>query len=465
MPIRQKNKQILLMGLVLSIFTLHIGVAFSETVDASNVMVENENIRLVYTRGEKAVLRLKITNQSSSCYDNLDVLINIDDVIKHKKTIALKDQSQTTCDFEIDTLILKSDQYTVSCTLRAKKDILLGSLEIPFCVAKPWKEDTMRVWLWPHKNFSKVVYKYDDDAIKQLEWYVDKGFNSFLPGGGVGYEPSYGGFTKEKLQLFDYALYRGWEMGFVPWGGFDEDIQGKGTKFKPLNFPKTGKLYTNPFHSDVAYSQNEANKSIMEKIQQFPSVKLCFVNSEIEDKLPALFDFDEDIAALDEIVVPHKFILPGVIYDNDEGYLKHKYKYSLTDGLTTANRRVAQVVHSYRPDIKVFTDPLRRTVLFDRYECMDIISSWTYTNPDPKYMLFIETLIAYAKHSNKDVMHTVTMLNYPGSVAPKEYGWTLIGPDRLVETNWINLSRRPDGLSLYISSMCDPFKGSVNFVL
>ncbi|HRU05452.1 MAG TPA: hypothetical protein P5137_06720, partial [Candidatus Brocadiia bacterium] len=219
------------------------------------------------------------------------------------------------------------------------------------------------------------------------------------------------------------------------------------------------KVLNDPFHPDVAKWQNDENAAILAKVRDLPGVKTCFFNSEVEDDFNQLEapNARRGLDASPAPVAPHQFILPGVIADNDAGYARRLYLFKHGDGLAAANRRAAGMAHRVRPDLVCFTDPCRLTTALDRFAGMDLVSTWTYTNPDPKLMLFIETLIAHARARNQGVMHTVTLLNYAGSMAPKEMGWTLMGPDRLIETLWINLSRRPDGLGLYLSSSCDPF--------
>jgi hypothetical protein len=43
--------------------------------------------------------------------------------------------------------------------------------------------------------------------------------------------------------------------------------------------------------------------------------------------------------------IAHEFIMLGVIPDDDEGYVKMKYRFQWGDGLVIANRRAAEMVH------------------------------------------------------------------------------------------------------------------------
>lgn len=416
-------------------------------LSANAAQIIDKNIRHAFWRGEKAVLEYELLSSADELKD-ATLSLNINDLILMESDAAAVKK------FEIDTNKLKSGRYKVICQLK-KNDDIISAIEHFIVIARKWNPDRMRVWLWPHRKFGQNVYKLDDEAKRQLDWYADKGFNSFQPGGGVGLDLNYGGFTPDKFALYDYALSKGWEMGVGISDGFNLDINEPAALFKPVR-PYFGRtVMTNPYHSAVAAKQNQINENIMQVIQHFPGIKVCFWESEIEDNLISELPYSRQ--NYDVNTSAHKFIAPGVIADNDEGYVKRLFQYKWGDGLSAANERASAMVHKYRPDIFAFSDPLRRTSVYERFRGTNAISTWTYTHPDPKYMLYIETLIANGKPFNQGVMHTITLLNYPGSVAPENNGWVLMGPDRLVETSWINLSRNPDGLGYYIGSGLDPF--------
>jgi len=423
------------------------------SAQASNLELSYAGSRHAFIRNEAPTISLSVANKTPNKLDGIEIRATVDGIaMGGKEGITLAANSATQLQLELDTQKIRAGKYDLVVSLLDSKSQEIGREAFPLYLCEPPK-DKMRVWLWPHQKFGDSVHGLDATALKVLEWYADKGFNSFQPGGDVDHQADHQGLGKGKFELFDLALCRDWEMGFSAAGGFNQDVDSPGATFEPLNYAKTKKLFTNPFNPAVIRDQVASNLRIMEQITDFPAVGTCFFNSEKEDKLPPHLAPGKNSYPS----VPHRFVLPGVIPDNDAGYLAHKQRYEWADGLSVANQRAADLVHTFRPDIAVFSDPLRRTTHLDRYRGMDLVSTWTYTNPDPKLMLFIETLIANATPSRKGVMHTITMLNYPGSVAPKKYGWTLMGPDRLLETSWINLSRRPDRFSIYISSMCDPF--------
>jgi hypothetical protein len=128
----------------------------------------------------------------------------------------------------------------------------------------------------------------------------------------------------------------------------------------------------------------------MEFVRDYPQVKTAFFNTEVVDTLDTnrnqagnrlaqeLLGFDEN-----DLGQPN-FVAPGVIANDDRRYLLHKYKFKRGNGLALANQRTAEMIHRYRPDIITINDPYRYTCLLDMFPGLDVISTWTYTNPDPQ---------------------------------------------------------------------------------
>jgi hypothetical protein len=241
------------------------------------------------------------------------------------------------------------------------------------------------------------------------------------------------------------------------------DIEDESLKFKiNRKWLQDSNLIPNPFEKEVTLLQDKKNIEMMEILQQFPGVKLCYLESEFEDYLPAAVPLaDRYYKYPQPKKTPHKFLMTGVIADTDEKYVDHIYRFQWGDSIVYMNENVAKIVKQYRPDIKVFSDPLRRTLVRERMQGLDGISTWTYTNPDPKYTLYVELLNNYAEAEGKDVFHTITFYNSRGSLAPADCGDVVLGPDRLVENSWINLSRNTGSLCYYIGSASDPLSKDV----
>lgn len=412
------------------------------------VTIRYGSIRHAFLRGEEARLPFDVLTPVGGTVKGAELSLDVASLIRRKLRIEeIGPASIATRLVRIDTRLLKAGEYEIRCQLRVGARVLAAST-FPFWVAQHWNPDRMRVWLWPHTKFGIHVKKLDDIARRQFAWYADIGVNSFQP---------YGELDEGKFDVFDYGLVNGWEMGVGLSGGLRDKFEGLSpdARYKV----RRKKQLNDPVHPQVAQRQDEKNREAMEIVRQFPAVRTSFFNSEIVD---CMMGIETPMAKQLYgghlgFTVPHEFVLPGVIPDRDARYVRRLYSARWGDGLTTANARAARLAHEYDPGHTVFTDPHRRYSAYGRFPELDLISTWTYTNPDPKLMLYIETLIATAKPAGQGVMQTVTLLNYPGTIFPKDQGWTVMGPARLVETSWINLSRRPDGLAVYLSSECDPF--------
>jgi hypothetical protein len=431
----------------------------------TGILISLNNIRHAYFRGEKVPLKFKVTNHSVKSIDDVQLSIDIAGVVT--KCINIKKIEKDTwveCLFTVDSLSIKAGKYDVNCELKARNTVT-EKQKFTIWIARKWNPQRMRVWLWPHTAYAETVCKLDDTAIERLKWWQDKGWNSIN---------IWTGESDNYFDVLDYGIVNGLEMGLSAHGGFrtinadmistkkeiwenfDDNEKMKWVKGKQDEYIK------NPFCPETANEQEQKNAEMAKKFQDFPGWKLNFFNSEIEVRLKNLktTEVKQLIQANCNDSTKHELIAPGVIKDVDEKYVEGEnglYRYKWGDGLTTVNARAANTIHKYRSDVLCFTDPFRTAAIYDRFSSLDIVSTWTYTNPDPKLMLFVENLITTARPSKQKVMQTVTLLNYPGTIAPSEKGWTLMGPDRAVETNWINLSRRPDGLGIYVSSDTDPF--------
>jgi len=262
----------------------------------------------------------------------------------------------------------------------------------------------------------------------------------------------------------DQALLAGADVGIFPNGGLrdidpatidDPDAENAGVE----EWHK--KKLANPFHPEVARLQDDANRSLMELVQEYPQVRTAFFNTEVVDALACnrnkagLELMQAELGFSEEEIGDLSVVAPGVIATDDQRYRFHKFLYKRGNGLATANQRTADMIHRYRSDILTINDPYRETALLDMFPGLDVIGTWTYTNPDPKLMLYVETLRAACRPTGQVPLSTVTMLNYPGELAPTDV-WMLMGPGRVKVTTWINLSRAPRILGYYYSSACNP---------
>jgi hypothetical protein len=366
--------------------------------------------------------------------------------VKHTATVkAIPVGGERRQSFRLPTLSIKSGEYDMKLSLSDKSGILADLAEGVVIAPRP-KPDRLLIWLWGGSG---------------NQWYLDHGFGTWA---GI-YRATVGrAYGDQQRRALDTALPTGAAAGIGPNGGLRDVDPSKIDDPDATNLAvrehSKGKI-ANPFHPEVARLQNEANRRMMEFVKDYPQVKTAFFNTEVVDQLgnnrnEAGLELTKETLGFgeDELGEP-KFVAPGVIADDDRRYLFHKYKFKQGNGLALANKRAADMVHRYRPDIITINDPYRYTSVLDMFPGVDVISTWTYTKPDPKLMLYVETLRAACKPTRQIPLHTITMLNYPGAIAPTEE-WMLMGSGRVAVTSWINLSRAPKMMGYYYSSACPP---------
>ena len=330
--------------------------------------------------------------------------------------------------------------------------------------------DALRNWLW--MNGGPV------DA----EFYQEHGFD--YVGGPMLPHSLSEGMAKEFQglgRIFNEHLAQGRLLSVVPNGGLWKreftHFPAEGEDVDYVNAAREGERYYNPFSPIVAAKQDEANRMFMEAIKDYPNVTMAWTDMEIQDDITKANlnregreKMAKELGFTEEEVGEPNYVAKGVIADNDRRYRLTKYIFQGGNGVHAGLKRMVDMVKKYRPDMLTMTDPYRHVALFDVYPSVDIIHSWTYTNPDPKAMLYIEQLRAATKPRNQIPLQIVTLLNYPGMLdvpskrpdfkgkVTREEEWMGMGPDRVKETTWINLSRAPKIMGYFYGSEIDPVK-------
>ena len=413
--------------------------------------------RYAFYRGEEIPVYVNCINNMDTPFEGtVSVGLNTLPVSQtHSVAIAPKQTQQLY--FRIPTASVKVGTYKLQVAMK-KNGTTISLSEKKITLSQPPNPHRMEIWLWGGGG---------------NQWYRDHGFTTWT---GPSWKDN---FNADKARL-DEGLQAGADCGLRPNGGLRDvdpaqfsnpDARNKGI------YPVFKNPIANPFCEDVIRYQNEKNKHLMEFAQRYPQIRTAFFNTEIVDELmpninktgirmlrEKLGFSDTDIEKIKTMprwsggkLWPAQYVRPHVIADNDKSYNFHKYIYKEGNGLAAANARTAAMIKRYRQDIITINDPYRETALYDLFPGMDVISTWTYTNPDPKLMLYIETLRAACKPTGQIPMQTITLLNYAGELMPTDE-WTLMGPGRTCETTWINLSRAPKMLGYYYSSMCNPEK-------
>lgn len=431
-------------SLVLSAFVLTFASGPSRA--EAKIELSIESPRRAFYRGEEILLVVKGANRSDQAIVDAVLSVELADCVRDTATIeAIPVGQERRQSFRLSTLAVKSGKYDLRLSLSDKSGTLADLAEQVVIAPRP-KPDRLLIWLWGGSG---------------NQWYLDHGFSTWA---GVWRATESGSYDDQQRRALDTALPTGAAAGIGPNGGLrgidPSRIDDPDATNLAVREHSKGKI-ANPFHPEVARLQNEANRRMMEFAKDYPQIKTAFFNTEVVDQLgnnrnKAGLDSTKETLGFgeDELGEP-KFVAPGVIADDDRRYLLHKYQFKQGNGLALANKRAADMVHRYRPDIITINDPYRYTSVLDMFPGVDVISTWTYTNPDPKLMFYVETLRAACRPTGQFFLQTITLLNYPGAIAPTEE-WMLMGPGRVAVTSWINLSRAPKMMGYYYSSACPP---------
>ena len=378
-------------------------------------------------------------------------------------------------ELEFDTKLFRVGQYKLECALK-QQDAILAEAAFDIFIAAPIAKDRLMFWHWPSTSYYNALETSEELARRELKKLARIGFTHAQLRADWALE-----YPETAGKLIDYALTLGLELGgLVPnynKGPFSMDGLPDEAAIVNNHTP-FGKI-ANPHHPTVMKRNRRWMEAMMNVLKPYPSCSTIFMNSELEDKLAISLDPDsiklhernlgfslKKVKRLGRVFAESTdeavYVQPGVIADDDPEYLYSKYYFKHGDGWVSTNRLMADIVHEYRPDIMVIADPLRLCSLYGRFDGVDVVSSWTYTMPDPKMMLFNETLRCEAAPENKLIIQTITMYNYGGTLAPSSEGRKALsdvlctGPDRYLESAWLNLFRAPDGIGIYFSSQLEP---------
>jgi hypothetical protein len=433
-----------------------------------------ENKRRAFQRGETVTLRFNIKGKNSRYLDDCRLEFEMG---KWKTRIEIPELRffHQFLEIELDTRLFRAGSYQLGCTLKQRQDVIAESVFDIF-IAVPLSKERFVFWHWPATSYYNALETSEAVARHALDKLAALGFtHAQLRADWAIDNPEAAG------KLIDYALTLGIELGgLVPnynQGPFTMD--GLPDEAAIVTDNKALKKIANPHHPLVVKRSRRWLEAMMNVLKDYPSCSTVFMNSELEDQLtlsvdPKSVKMHEHKLGFSLKKVKHlsrvfsesadeaEYIQTGVIADDDPEYLYSKYYYRYGDGWVSTNRLMADIVHEYRPDITVISDPFRLCSLYGRFDGVDAVASWTYTMPDPKMMLFNETLRCEALPDDKKIIQIITMYNYGGTLAPVASGRKSLsdvlcsGPDRYKESAWLNLSRAPYGMGIYFSSQLEP---------
>jgi hypothetical protein len=439
-------------------------------------MIVKESRRSCFYFGENINLRLAVYNWTPINQKNCTLSFYLDRHLVESRSLPVLGTHTDSIVWQYDSSLLCLGEHTLRVALRNDDGINWKS-SFKLWVAEQPNRETMASWHWPSTVHYDALEASRKTALIELDKLRDCGFTwaNFRDEWALLH-------PDEAVFLIEEAMKRGIELGILvenAKGGIfrrgdapDADciMAQDGTIKNMLNPHKQGFKEKVVFHIQC----------LMTLFAEFPSVRTLFVNSELEDMLALSCDPETRTMherkmgfSLDELrntfrtdafaYLDAPFIRQGVVADDDKEVAYMKYYFTEGDGWSATNRLMAEVAHRYRPDMIVLTDPYRLCPIPQRFAGMDAVSSWTYTNPDPKTSLFVETLDCASRHLGNASIPSITLWNYAGSIFPsgenrKNRELTVrMGPDRWTECAWFYLSRGGMALGSYFGSPMEIF--------
>lgn len=433
--------------------------------------------RQCFYRSESPAFVFNLMNFAPNDLRNCRLTVNMGPELTRSEIIPHLGTFKTDIRIEFSAGSLKHGWYELRTELSGEEGLLACDVR-RIGIAREPVRNRVRLWHWPatvHYNALEADRKI---AVRQLERLAELGYD------WAQFRAEWAFWEPEKAaRLIEEAMMLGIELGILI-----ENSQGGMFRMTPDLPPDAELIDAGGKKTGLANAHDPRVREycrmrmdhLMRLFREFPSCTTVFMNSEVEDRLKLSFNPEtrkmheealgfplEKIRRKDCIftapLTDGDFLLPGVIRDDDPEYVYSKYYFKSGDGFVTVNTAMGDVVHRYRPDMVTISDPMRYCSVFGRFGGINAVSSWTYTNPDPKATFFIETLRREAGHDSKEFIHTVTLWNYAGSLVPSGKDrfareQTLrMEPDRFTENAWLNFSRAPLAVGTYFGSPLEFF--------
>ena len=447
-------------------------------------MIIKESRRSCFYFGEEIVVRLAMFNWTPVNQKNCTLAFWLDGARLETRELPVVGTHSDGMEWRYDSTLLRLGEHTLKVTLTNDSGIDWRSSFKLSVVERPNKEGIAN-WHWPATVHYDALEASRESALRELDRLKECGFTwaNFRDEWALLH-------PDDAVFLIEEAMKRGIELGILV-------ENAKGGIFRRLDAPESECIRTyegetrqllNP-HGKFLKKKAELHvERLMELFAEFPAVSTMFVNSELEDMLCLACDprtrkmhegrlgfslyelhgtFRTDAFAFQDA----KYVKKGVVADDDREVAYMRYYFTEGDGWSATNRLMAEVAHRYRPDMLVLSDPYRLCPIPQRFRGMDAVSSWTYTNPDPKTSLFIETLDCASRHLGNKSVPSITLWNYAGSLFPSGANrfareqTVRMGPDRWKECAWFYFSRGCAAIGSYFGSPMEIyFEGGDDFI-
>jgi Concanavalin A-like lectin/glucanases superfamily len=422
--------------------------------------ISNPYYRHVFIRGEKIPLKVSIINNSDRQIPAPEVLLSMKDASQFKQNLKIKNispESSGDTTTIIETSNYRAGEYTVKAISRIGNRKLEKEYRIEL-VAKP-RNDRFHYRSWAG-NFTK-------EFLRQLH---KNGFNGTMT--TIGLNSNFQELRESLADFCDTALKYGISVKIQ----FPSNGQAKNGRKDTLVHRKDGTRGTlpDPHHPDHRKWSTERLRELANIIKHYPAIDELMLTSENENRMEMSYspeaikrtqkelgfpipDLNRSNAEIDgvkgsvlKVSQSIKDKTPVVFPDTNQRYTFLKWFWQRGFGDNTLNAELHRELKKIAPHIETTHDPFRDVALFKRNKDLDSIGSWFYCHPGPGETLgTTEMLIAQSKgepHRQKIVLGPSLFL-YAHRIGPATGRWAGVQPtDIIMESLWLTLSRRPDGL-------------------
>ncbi len=445
-----------------------------------DIRIVNLSRRSVFYRGERVRLRTALMNFEPRNYDDCALTLELPSGTSVTHTLPMLSHHLNPPDFEFETADFPGAWRSALPLIltRPSGGAELARTEIPCEIVPAPDAGEMALWHWPSTVHYDALEADEPSALRELELLHRLGvtWTQFRANWALLH-------PDDAVKRIESAMRLGIQLGILienTAGGIFRAEAGDPDSARRVDADGTRSDFLNPNDPHLHEKARFLIRRLHALFGEFPSCSTIFLNSELEDKLklpcdPSSIRIHESALGFPlsrlrstervfaESFPDVPFLRPGVISDDDPELKYARYYFESGDGWTSVNRTLGDTARALRPDWITIADPLRLCPVPERFDGIDLISSWTYTNPDPKLTLFAETLARAAHRTGKDFIHTVTLWNYAGTLTPcgknrfsREHTLRM-GPDRWKECAWINFSRGPRALGNYFGSPIEVF--------
>jgi hypothetical protein len=364
-------------------------------------------------------------------------------------------QAQGRCTWKLDTQILKAGEYEVTCEAQGEK------ANFRLVIAKAPDRQRFPFVLWGSPITLGLVAKAAG-ASGAAPPAPYAGFTGCFR--GALRDPIQPGTTadEELRAALEHAVEGGYEIVPYLYPALSKRFEGD----EWVGVASNGKPWSHR-RPELTRPQVIEHCTAMGRSLtpycEYPSLTMCMLQSELE----VYVSYSEfcrrrvrEALGVDLSTISAKFIAPddqvpasGVVADDHPLRRFYFWWWREGDGLTEANVRIAAPIKAAKPSIVIWHEPYRRAPVLGIFRGLDMIGTWTYTFPDPKYIAYVEMLKAAARPARQKVLQNITLWEYAGWLAPKAEGHLTMPGDIARECLWIAFSRRPDVIGSYLSTM------------